>query len=265
MSKAEILRARALLDGFYEPEKVSRSRFQTALHELVNPLAVILTAINIALVFAAQKPALLWLLIVIPVLSHYRRARALHDRKTRFDADYTTFLTSLASGVRTGLDPLDAMTRTAMLFSSDSVVREYVVGFKAAIDTGVKEEDAIRELAQELEHSDLPLFKTALLIARKEGASLGVSLERLARVTRQRQSFRRKTRAAIAMQKLSAFGMIGCTLLIGLIQYFSNPHAIFDALQTPQAVMLIGGGVVAVVLGVVAILRIAKGGLWAEL
>jgi Flp pilus assembly protein TadB len=87
---------------------------------------------------------------------------------------------------------------------------------------------------------------------------LGACLQRLNKVTRHRQSFRRKAKAAIAMQKLSSFGIVGCSLLIGVIQISMNPDNFFKAWSHPLGGMLILFGLVLSSVGITWMLYLGR-------
>lgn len=179
-------------------------------------------------------------------------------RVDSFDKDYTAFLLSLASGVKTGLDPLVALTTAGHLFTKDSEMQGCITKLNHSLERGKSEEEAIREFAADIAHPDLRLFRTAFVLARKEGSSLAECLQRLARVTRQRQSFRRKILSAVAMQKLSAFGIGGCAIVICIIQATGNPEAIQTAMEHPMGSKMLAAGAVLILTGIVWMLRMAK-------
>ena len=116
----------------------------------------------------------------------------------------------------------------------------------------------VSRFAETINHPDLNLFRTAFILARREGTSLADCLRRLARVTRQRQSFRRKVKAALAMQKLSAIGIALCTVVIGLIQFLSNPEAINSAMEHPLGSKLLLAGIVSIVSGFAGVMSMAR-------
>ncbi|RIL12646.1 MAG: hypothetical protein DCC75_00045 [Proteobacteria bacterium] len=199
------------------------------------------------------------LLTVIGATFEYMRIRSrAYKRAEGFERDYTAFLLSLASAVRTGLDPLVAMNESVKLFDQKSEISGELKQFSAHIDSGASEEEAVQAFGASIEHPDIPLFRTALLLSRKEGSSLAVCLQRLARVTRQRQSFRRKVKGAVAMQKLSSLGIAGCAAAIAVIQFLMNPQAMTQALEHPLGVKLMAGGLCMVGLGVVWMLRLTR-------
>jgi tight adherence protein B len=179
-------------------------------------------------------------------------------RQLDFDRDYTALLMSLASGIKTGLDPLIALTQSAQLFQKDSIMCTELESINTALEEGLSEDSAIARFGSRVRHPDIKLFRMAFALARKEGASLSYCLQRLARVTRQRQSFRRKTRGAVAMQKLSAFGIAGCTLLVGAIQGVTNGGAFVEAFLHPIGRVLLILGLLLVVIGIIWMLKMAK-------
>ena len=195
-----------------------------------------------------SNPILVLLPICLSVKEPLGAVRKRRERIERFDKDFAAFLLSLASSVRTGLDPLNALTLSGETFSEDSEVRAQIHEVKLALDGGDSEDKAIRAFGAHIAHPDINLFTTALILSRREGASIGDSLERLAKVTRQRQSFRRKIRTALAMQKLSAFGIALSAIALTLIQVGTNPEAVTTALQHPigQKALLLGGGFMAI-------------------
>jgi len=165
--------------------------------------------------------------------AYWRLRRAAWRRAEAFERDYVPMLLSLAAAVRTGLDPLVALQQCAALFPLDSEMRRQVQALQDRLEQGADEGRALREFARDVAHPDLPLFRSALLLARRQGSPLAGSLRRLARVTRQRQSFRRKMRGALAMQRLSAIGIAGCAVIIGLIQAAANMTALAEAYADP--------------------------------
>jgi len=191
-------------------------------------------------------------------LEYLRLKRAAYLRAMEFEADYTALLISLASGVRTGLDPLVALGECARLFPESSLVRREIEKSNERIMRGQSEQEAIQAFAATVEHPDISLFRVSFLLARREGSSLAHCLQRLGRVTRQRQSFRRKIKTAVAMQKLSSLGIAGCAVVIGLFQMITNSQAWVNAAAHPIGQKIISVGLVLMVSGVVWMMRLTR-------
>ncbi|MCB0337670.1 MAG: type II secretion system F family protein, partial [Bdellovibrionales bacterium] len=225
--------------------------------------SLVLSTASASLVLASIAALILPLsfLFVIPLfvmLLWLRLQRLSEARAKAFEKDYTAMLLSLASAVRTGMDPMVALLHGRKLFPRESLVAQELERLKQLVEQGLREELAVSEFARSIRHPDLALFKTAFILARKEGSSLGVCLQRLARVTRQRQSFRRKVKSAVAMQRLSALGIGACAVAIGIMQFTANPDAMMKTLQHPLGFKVLCGGMFLIVFGITWMLRMAR-------
>lgn len=154
-------------------------------------------------------------------------------RVERFEHDYPAFLMSLASSVKTGLSPLSALSACVRVLPQDSLLACEVNRMISSIAEGRGEDHAFRHFAESVPHPDVALLRAALSLSKSQGSSLAPTLVRLARITRLRQSFRRKIRSALAMQRLSAIGISLCAFFVMAIQASSNYHALIDAWSDP--------------------------------
>lgn len=265
LNSREVLRARLLLNGGllpgdygqvasdrtapqYDTSRRRSSLVRRAAYVMVGSALSIVLYSLIPLLGASLALALEWALLRV---SQRRRAE-------EFERDYPALLLALASAVRTGLDPLVALNSTGQLFHADSSMRAEIARVNSCLERGCTEEEAIHQFGTGMSHPDVQLFRAAFLIARREGSSLSECLRRLVRVTRNRQSFRRKLRASIAMQRLSALGIGGCAVAIGTIQAVSNPTAITLALESPAGARILAGGALCIVVGIVWMARLAR-------
>ncbi|MBX7144287.1 MAG: type II secretion system F family protein [Oligoflexia bacterium] len=184
------------------------------------------------------------------LLEYWSLKRASFSRAQEFERDYPALLLALASAVRPGLDPLVALVKCSELFEEKSLIKGELKRLDDLISQGKSEEEVVLAFADSVQHPDIDLFRTAFVLARQEGASLSECLQRLARVTRHRQSFRRRVRGAVAMQKLSAIGIGICAVIIGLIQGMTNPKAFQLALASPVGSRALAVSVALVVFGI---------------
>jgi len=180
------------------------------------------------------------------------------QRAQLFEKDYTTFLLAFASAVRTGLDPLVALVKSARLFDQKSILRKEIEKVNDDLESGMREDQAVEKFASSVKHPDIRLLRTAIILSRKQGASLGECLQRLARVTRQRQSFRRKIKATLALQRLSAIGISVCALIIGLIQFLTNVEGVRFALSSSVGQAFLAAGAGLILTGLVWMLKISQ-------
>lgn len=176
----------------------------------------------------------------------------------KFEQDYPVFLVSLAASIRCGLDPLSAFLSCEELFSKKSPMHQEILKSKELLNQGISETVVINSFAQDIKHPDIALFRQAFLLARKEGASLSACLQRIAKVVRTRQSFRRKMRAAVAMQKLSSIGIIFAVLALLIIQLFAAKDTFLSAFSNPLGLklMILSGSLMSA--GIVWMFRVCR-------
>ncbi len=174
-----------------------------------------------------------------------------HKRIKSFEQDYPAFLISLSSAIKSGKDPLLALMSVKELFLESSVLRKKIDEMLSLIQKGASEEEAIFSFAKDIKHPDIDLFRVAFILSRREGSGLYKPLKRLTKVTRQRQSFRRKTQGAVAMQKMSAFGILISGFFIALIQFIMNKNNFLLAFSDPLGLRLMLAGGVFLLLGIV--------------
>lgn len=180
-----------------------------------------------------------------------RITAAIRVRNREFDRDYPTFLTTLSSTVRTGMDPRMAFNEAAKLFPVSSPMYVETKRMTDAWNAGEADVQAVSKFASQVDHPDADLLRAATLLALSHGTSFSECLHRLARVTRVRQSFRRKVRAALAMQRLSAMGIGISAVAIAGLQMITNRaglHATFDN-STGRVFLILGLAFVCVGIG----------------
>jgi tight adherence protein B len=174
------------------------------------------------------------------------------------DRDLPALLTTIASSVRAGIDPIRAMCDAESYFPLRSPFVAEIRKFKSSFEEGKDEVVAIEQFLREDSSVDLLLFKQCLLLSRQLGSSLADPLHRVVRVVRSRQSFRRKTRAALAMHRMSAVGIALCALLIVGMQVVVDSSRVAMTIQHPVGRVLLCGGVSLIGLGVIWMLRMGR-------
>jgi tight adherence protein B len=176
-----------------------------------------------------------------------------HKEKKRtaaIERDLPALLTSVASSVRAGIDPLRAIGDAEEYFPAESPFGEELRLFKQRIVAGEDEFEVVEQLLAEDDHADVELFKRCIILSRRHGSSLADPLHRVVRVVRQRQSFKRKTRAALAMHRMSAVGIALCAILIAVMQAGMNAKGVSVAFQSTAGIVLLSVGAALIVLGV---------------
>lgn len=223
-------------------------------------LVLVLTFVMTVLLMSVFLFRSWWATLIIP--GSFLVSIGIIEAETRrrswgFENDYAPFLISLASSVRSGLDPLDALRQAEFLFPKEGELGQELHCLNQAIERGASEERAVQEFGASIRHPDISLFRAAFILARQQGSPLASCLQRLARVTRQRQSFRRKAKAAIAMQRLSSLGIAACAALVGAFQALTNMAALRQAWTHPAGCIALSGGVLLMIFGLGWMLRLA--------
>lgn len=196
-------------------------------------------------------------LLSLGVMFWLRSRRARHTRAL-LERDLPSLLTSIASSVRAGIDPMKALADSADQFPEESPLRSELSELRVGLTKGKDEVDLIDLFCSGFQHPDVELFKRCLILSRTHGSSLAEPLHRVTRVVRQRQSFRRKTKAALAMHRMSAVGIAGCAVLIGLMQVSVNRKGIQIAIANPVGVLFLVGGASLVAAGVAWMLSMGR-------
>ena len=144
------------------------------------------------------------------------------------------------------------------MFSTDSPLQQAIAKAEQEMEEGRSEEEVIMNFASEVNHPDLSLFKQAYLLSRKHGSSLSSCLQRIARVVRSRQSFRRKVRSAVALQKLSALGIFFAVIAMLVIQTVAAKETLIAAWQDELGFKLLVLAACLVLGGIVWMFRVSK-------
>lgn len=216
-----------------------------------------LYSLTIVLTFVAGAGAFRWaghpglgagaltigfLIVVLLILQTLMTRAARMAELMRFEGDYAVMLTALASSLKGGRDPITALTEQADIFGRGSCIGLELSKFSEDLRLGRPESEAVLKFCGDIQHPDIDLFRFSFLLGKAQGGSLSACLHRLARVTRQRQAFRRKAGAATAMQRLSAIGIGACAVVISLIQFSSSPEAFWSAWSDPVGQKLLFAG-----------------------
>ncbi len=228
-----------------------------------NRIANILLGSTVAITVLALVTGNFFFLLLVavpPLVARLYISSKMAKRVSAFDKDFAALLLSLASSLKAGVDATSALERSVELFPNESVMHEELAAFVRELASGTREDEAIGAFASSVDHPDIELFRRSFLLSRKQGASLSMCLQRLARFTRQRQSFRRKIAASLAMQKLSAIGIGGCAAMIVVIQLVSQTESFFAALEHPLGFRMLVLGGLFILTGLGLMLRLATNG-----
>lgn len=227
-----------LLRRAHVPWKVLRHR----------TLVAISTGLVVWMLLGGEAAAMSWALGGIGVfLPVWLKARV-HERD--IERDLPAMLISVASSVRAGIDPLASVITAREYLPRGSILIQELEQVRQSLSDGRDEEVVLEEFLAGYRNQEAELFKRCLILSRRHGGSLAESLHRVTKVARQRQSFRRKTRAALAMHRMSAIGIAACAGAMGALQCGMNPRSVELAVRHPVGFKLLVFGGALMALGV---------------
>jgi tight adherence protein B len=152
--------------------------------------------------------------------------------------------TSLSSGFSLP-QALDAVARD----SAEPAAKEFS---RALAETriGADLPDALERMATRMDSENLRWTVMAIKIQREVGGNLAETLRTTAKTLRERESLRRQVRALSAEGRLSAYILIALPIAVFVYSYFVNYDYIKLLWTHPLGLAMVGGGLVAMVIGV---------------
>lgn len=191
---------------------------------LVSPYAVLIyTLIGLSLPFA-------WL-----------NTKA-QKRAQLFAEDYPTVLLAMASSLKVGRTPIDALQRAIQLLAKESLVAVEVQRLLEQLHAGLPRQQAIAQFANSIRLPDLELFRTAFLIVLENGGQFAHTLQRLSDVSRDRSSLIKTARVTTVTMRMTAnFLLAIAPLLLAIIAMRSKDFwTVFTQNHTANAVATVG-------------------------
>ncbi|MCB0334909.1 MAG: type II secretion system F family protein [Bdellovibrionales bacterium] len=262
-------RAQANADEDDEPVKVQTSKI-TLDKELryaqwkIPPLLYYVAQVLISLVvcylmsLAFNKLLTLVSLVTGPMTMRFLLNFLVNRRFNAFDKDYASFLASLVSLLRTGMETLTALEAAAQGLEDGSLVQEEVLLMLDRLRFGVTEEKSIGAFGEDVYHPEIELFVQALLLSRSVGGNLSETLDRLAKQVRKRQRFRADAEGAVGLQKGSILFILAIMVGIEFYIYFMFPAAVVDAINDPTGWEVWQAGIMMILMGLVWIKQVTK-------
>lgn len=125
-------------------------------------------------------------------------------RAASFADDYSTLLLAASSSVGAGHTIDLALERAVQLMSKGALVRREVEDLLERTRRGMPRDSAITAFASTVRLPDIELFRAAYTLASANGGKFAPTLERLARVTRDRICLVRSARVSTATMRMTA-------------------------------------------------------------
>jgi Flp pilus assembly protein TadB len=192
---------------------------------------------------------------MLPVVFIERRISA---RASQFATDYPTVLLATASSIKAGMTAYRALERATRLLPENSLVRREVRELLAALDKGVAKEKAVSGFARSIRQADVELFRTAFLLASEHGGRFGPTLERLARVCRDRGTLTHMAGVRTATMRMTANVLLALTPVI-VMMIAVRTEGYWDLfLHDPTANTLSTIGILCILLSYAILIRMSN-------
>lgn len=183
--------------------------------------SLVLGSLTAVLLLATGSGGFAWPILaacfvtVLPFVAVHLKRRS---RIKHFSASFPDAVGRLASSLRAGYSMQIALENVVHNFSN-LVSREFQYVLEH-MGVGVSFEDALAEMLQRIDTSDLRLFIVSVLIQRESGGNLAEMLDNLEHSIRERQQLRRELDAASAQGRLSGLILSLLPVFVGLFVYF---------------------------------------------
>jgi tight adherence protein B len=162
----------------------------------------------------------------------------------------------MARAVRAGQTLDQAITLAGE--TAQAPLKDEFVRAAKHLDMGLSLEGAIRALTRRAPLPETRILAATLMVQRRAGGSLPVTLERLAHVIRDRLSYQRQFRAATAAGRMSMFIIVLAGPLVVAYLWFFQREYIENLIVTPEGHMMLMLAIALQVIGTLWILSLLR-------
>lgn len=179
-----------------------------------------------------------------------------YQRLQKIDQQLPEVLDFIARTVRAG-ETLDQGIEMVGDTSLEPTASEMRICAKQ-LQLGLSMEATLRSLTQRVPLMELRLFAAALLLQRRSGGSLAMTLERFAKALRERHAYRRQLRVATASSRWAALVIVGASLGMLVYLFGWQPDYIRQFLDSRMGQIVFAIAIVLQVIGVLWVLALTK-------
>lgn len=214
-------------------------------------------ALQVMLAILFFIPAYRWLkvpswavaLVIPPAMLSSFVDRRIKKQFNRFDQDYPVLLMQYVSLLKTGMNAIQGLEAAGKGLEPESLCRAEIELMIERLRLGLTEEQAIGAFGEDVAHPELELFVQSLILSRRVGGTLSLTIERLARQVRKRSEFRKKAVAAVGMERGSLYAIAVIMALLMVYLCFTSPELVFPAFSHPLGQNMIQGGFALIIFG----------------
>ena len=177
-------------------------------------------------------------------------------RTTKFEQQFPMALDLLARAVRAG----ESFDQSLVLVgeASEEPVGSELKRCAKQLELGLSMQNCMQGMAQRVNLMDVRIFANAVAVHRESGGNLSVTLERLAEVVRDRQSYHRQLRSVTGAGRLSSMLItaLGPILFVYLF-VFQNEYG-RRLVEDPMGKWMLVIAVICQLTGIIWVLRLLK-------
>ena len=164
-----------------------------------------------------------------------------------FTEDYPSVLLATASSIKSGLTPLQSLTKCSLLLPDTSPIKEEISELNKSLEQGRTLEESLNDFGKDHKLEEVQLFRSAMLLANEHGGKFAPALEQLAQFTRDRLTAMRQARANTASMRVTACVLlcIAPFLLLVVSARQDNFWEIFTTHSVANTSATIGGMLIA--------------------
>lgn len=222
-------------------------------------LAVTLIALTgSGLVFLATESVLLTMTaaVMLSVTALLSLLTVTRRRLERFESQFPTALDLLARAVRAG----ESFDRSLALVgeATEEPVGTELRRCAKQLELGLSVPTSMQGLAQRIGLMDTRIFANAVGVQRDSGGNLPATLERLAEVIRDRQSYHRQLKTATSAGRLSTMLITAAGPILFVYMFVFQPDYGLKLVNDPLGQWLLVVAVITQAIGIVWVLRLLK-------
>lgn len=235
------------------PQGLQRSLYQANLKIPVYSVfafSFVLGAVFTLLASLVISPFLIPVYGLIGVLLPFYYLEMRIDRRAaKFAEDYPSVLFACASSIKSGLTPLAGLERAVELLPNESLCKTEVTRLVQSLSSGEGRDVALASFADSIRLPDLSLFRASFELVCEQRGRFAPTLERLARVARDRTLLISQARVSTASMNMTANVLIVIFIGLNLILTIQTKNFWNQMLEDPLINTIASGGLVVMTLG----------------
>jgi tight adherence protein B len=206
--------------------------------------------------FIPQVFILLPLLALLAALPSFYLCMKKKQRMQKFEAQLPEAMELMARALKAGHAFSGALKM--VVEEMDDPIGEEFNKTLGEINFGVNVPEALKNLSQRVDCTDLRFFVISVIIQRETGGNLAEILENIARLIRERFKLHGRIRVLSAEGRFSAAVLVGIPILVAFILSIVNPNYIRTLITDPMGNVLVGVAIVLMILGVAVMKRMIE-------